>query len=111
LDILLCSIWAIHKIRQSPNDEIFFLAKNGTSLNVSTVKYTIAKYVKKAGIRKKASVHTLRHTFGAHKAECIRISNALFATPPRGHRRVAAATWWCVPVFPPHLRNNISLVY
>src|SRR5262249_8921987 len=41
---------------------------------------------------------------------CIRISNALFATPPRGHRRVAAATWWCVPVFPPHLRNNISLV-
>ena len=51
------------------DDEIFFLAKNGTSLNVSTVKYTIAKYVKKAGIRKKASVHTLRHTFGAHKAD------------------------------------------
>ena len=42
---------------------------------------------------------------------CIRISNALFATPPRGHRRVAAAAWWCVPVFPLHLRDNISLVY
>ena len=41
----------------------------------------------------------------------IRISNALFATPPRGHRRGAAAAWWCVPVFPPHLRDNISLVY
>ena len=51
------------------DDEIFFLAKNGTSLNVSTVKYTVAKYVKRAGIRKKASVHTLRHTFGAHKAD------------------------------------------
>jgi integrase/recombinase XerC len=51
------------------DDEIFFLAKNGTSLNVSTVKYTVAKYVKKAGIRKKVSVHTLRHTFGAHKAD------------------------------------------
>jgi integrase/recombinase XerD len=25
------------------DDEIFFLAKNGTSLNVSTVKYTVAK--------------------------------------------------------------------
>src|SRR4030095_1559666 len=36
------------------DDEIFFLAKNGTSLNVSTVKYTVAKYVKRAGIRKKA---------------------------------------------------------
>jgi site-specific recombinase XerD len=51
------------------DDEIFFLAKNGTSLNVSTVKYIVAKYVKKAGIWKKVSVHTLRHTFGAHKAD------------------------------------------
>jgi integrase/recombinase XerC len=51
------------------DDEIFFLAKNGTSLNVSTVKYTVAKYVKRAGIRKKIGVHTLRHTFGAHKAD------------------------------------------
>jgi site-specific recombinase XerD len=51
------------------DDETFFLAKNGTSLNVSSVKYIVAKYVKKAGIRKKVSVHTLRHTFGAHKAD------------------------------------------
>ena len=51
------------------DDEIFFLAKNGTSLGVSSVKYLVAKYVKKAGIRKKVSVHTLRHTFGAHKAD------------------------------------------
>ncbi len=51
------------------DDETFFLAKNGTSLNVSTVKYTVAKYVKRAGIRKKTGVHTLRHTFGAHKAD------------------------------------------
>jgi integrase/recombinase XerD len=51
------------------DDEVFFLAKNGTSLNVSSVKYIVAKYVKQAGIRKKVSVHTLRHTFGAHKAD------------------------------------------
>jgi integrase/recombinase XerC len=51
------------------DDDILFLAKNGTSLNVSSVKYLVAKYVKKAGIRKKVSVHTLRHTFGAHKAD------------------------------------------
>jgi integrase/recombinase XerC len=51
------------------DDDILFLAKNGTSMNVSTVKYTVAKYVKRAGIRKKVSVHTLRHTFGAHKAD------------------------------------------
>jgi integrase/recombinase XerC len=51
------------------DDDILFLAKNGTSLNVSSVKYIVAKYVKQAGIRKKVSVHTLRHTFGAHKAD------------------------------------------
>ena len=51
------------------DDDMFFLAKNGTSMNVSTVKYLVAKYVKKAGIRKQVSVHTLRHTFGAHKAD------------------------------------------
>jgi integrase/recombinase XerC len=50
-------------------DDVFFLAKNGTSLNVSSIKYIVAKYVKKAGIRKKVSVHALRHTFGAHKAD------------------------------------------
>jgi site-specific recombinase XerD len=51
------------------DDDIYFLAKNGTSLNVSSIKYIVAKYVKQAGIRKKVSVHTLRHTFGAHKAD------------------------------------------
>ena len=45
------------------------LAKNSTSLNISSVKAIVAKYVKKAGIRKRVSVHTLRHTFGAHKAD------------------------------------------
>ena len=51
------------------DDDILFLAKNGTSLNVSSVKHLVAKCVKKAGIRKKVSVHTLRHTFGTHKID------------------------------------------
>jgi site-specific recombinase XerD len=41
------------------DDEVLFLAKNRTSLNVSSIKYIVAKYVKQAGIRKKVSVHTL----------------------------------------------------
>jgi integrase/recombinase XerD len=48
------------------DDDILFLAKNGTSLNVSSVKYIVAKYVKKAGIRKKVGVHTLRHKARQH---------------------------------------------
>ena len=38
------------------DDEIFFLAKNGTSLCVSSVKYLVAKYVKQAGIRKSVCI-------------------------------------------------------
>ena len=39
------------------------------ALPVSSVKAIVSRYVKKAGIRKRVSVHTLRHTFGAHKAD------------------------------------------
>lgn len=46
-----------------------FLAKNETSMDVRTVRYVVQKYLKLAGIRKKASVHTLRHTFGTHKVD------------------------------------------
>jgi integrase/recombinase XerD len=68
------------------DDDTLFLAKNGTSLNVSSVKAIVAKYVKKAGIRKKVSVHTLRHTFGAHKAD----KHMSIATPSQalmGHKK------------------------
>src|SRR5882762_6942380 len=50
-----------------PYYDHFFLAKNGTSLNVRSIRYMIEKYMKKAGIKKRATVHTLRHTFGTHK--------------------------------------------
>ena len=45
--------------------ETFFLAKNGTSLNPSSIRKLVKKYYTKAGVRK-SGVHTLRHTFSAH---------------------------------------------
>src|SRR5215217_6382643 len=44
-----------------------FLARNGTSMDVRTVRYRIHKYYEEAGIKKNASVHTLRHTFATHQ--------------------------------------------
>ena len=45
--------------------ETLFLARNGTSLNPSSIRKLVKKYYKKAGVRK-SGVHTLRHTFSAH---------------------------------------------
>ena len=56
---------AVHE--SDPECISFFVARNSTSLDVRSVRYLVAKYMKKAGIRKGASVHMLRHTYGTHK--------------------------------------------
>ena len=45
--------------------ETLFLARNGTSLNPSSIRKLVKKYYTLAGVRK-SGVHTLRHTFSAH---------------------------------------------
>jgi site-specific recombinase XerD len=47
------------------DEETLFLARNGTSLNPSSIRKLVKKYYTKAGVRK-SGVHTLRHTFSAH---------------------------------------------
>ena len=70
---------------QPAYDEVF-IARNGTSMDVRTVRYRIHKYYQEAGIKKKASVHTLRHTFSTHQ-----IHNGLKLKQLKevlGHRRM-----------------------
>jgi site-specific recombinase XerD len=50
-----------------PEYDNVFIARNGTSMDPRTVRYRIKKYYTEAGIKKKASVHTLRHTFSTHQ--------------------------------------------
>jgi site-specific recombinase XerD len=47
------------------DEETLFLARNGTSLNPSSIRKLVKKYYTLAGVRK-SGVHTLRHTFSAH---------------------------------------------
>jgi site-specific recombinase XerD len=75
------------KVRSAqPEYDEVFIARNGTSMDQRTVRYRIQKYYKEAGIKKKASVHTLRHTFSTHQ-----IHNGLKINQLKevlGHRRM-----------------------
>jgi integrase/recombinase XerC len=46
-----------------------FLNYQGEPISERGVRKLVVKYRKEAGITKKASCHTLRHTFATHKAE------------------------------------------
>jgi site-specific recombinase XerD len=75
------------KVRDAqPEYDEVFIARNGTSMDVRTVRYRIHKYYKEAGIKKKASVHTLRHTFSTHQIHNGLKINQLKAV--LGHRRM-----------------------
>jgi integrase/recombinase XerC len=54
-------------VRPDSEYEHVFLARNKTSMDPRSVRYRIHKYYQEAGIKKKASVHTLRHTFSTHQ--------------------------------------------
>jgi site-specific recombinase XerD len=75
------------KVRDAqPEYDEVFIARNGTSMDQRTVRYRIQKYYKEAGIKKKASVHTLRHTFSTHQIHNGLKINQLKAV--LGHRRM-----------------------
>lgn len=54
-------------IRPPAPVEQVFLSKSARPLDERGVRYIVKFYLNKAGITKKASVHTLRHTYGTHK--------------------------------------------
>lgn len=47
---------------------VFVSSRSGKPLDERAIRYLVKYYMKRAGIRKQASTHTLRHTFGAFKS-------------------------------------------
>ncbi|MFH1767641.1 MAG: site-specific tyrosine recombinase XerD [Candidatus Omnitrophota bacterium] len=57
------------KLLKGRNSERLFLAQGGKSLSRQSIWKMIKKMVKKAGVRKNGSPHTLRHCFATHLLE------------------------------------------
>jgi site-specific recombinase XerD len=49
-------------INRKPNEPLF-MSKRGNRLSPSSIWYLVKSYAKKAGLNKKVTVHSLRHTF------------------------------------------------
>ena len=47
---------------------VFISSRSAKALDERAIRYLVKYYMKRAGIRKQASTHTLRHTFGAFKS-------------------------------------------
>lgn len=57
------------KLVKNPNEDILFLNSRGERLSRQGIFYLVKKYVLKAGIEKKVTPHTLRHTLATHLLE------------------------------------------
>jgi integrase/recombinase XerD len=66
-------VYIFDKVRQklvkNPNQDILFLNNQGERLSRQGIFYLVKKYVRKAGIEKKITPHTLRHTLATHLLE------------------------------------------
>jgi site-specific recombinase XerD len=56
-------------VRADSLSERLFLNYQGEPISERGIRKLVVKYTKKAGITKRASCHTLRHTFATYKAE------------------------------------------
>jgi site-specific recombinase XerD len=77
--------------RYRPKEYLFEGATRGRAVAVRTVQHTLNQAIKKSGINKHASVHTLRHSFATHLLEngvnLIAIQKLL------GHNRLSTTTY------------------
>jgi len=63
--VMLRDYWNIHK----PSSYLFFSKDKNTALSDTTLQQTFKAILGQSGIRKKASIHTLRHSYATHLLE------------------------------------------
>jgi integrase/recombinase XerD len=63
--VMLRTYWKIHK----PSSYLFFSKDKNTALSGTTLQKTFKTVLLQSGIRKNASIHTLRHSFATHLLE------------------------------------------
>jgi len=72
--------------------EWMFLTKHGTKMTQKGIQDAWKKYVKRSGIPKRITVHTLRHCFATH---LLNEGNNVFAIKRLlGHVRIDTTTWY-----------------
>jgi integrase/recombinase XerD len=63
--VMLRDYWKLHK----PSSYLFFSKDKSTALSDTTLQQTFKAVLRQSGIRKEASIHTLRHSYATHLLE------------------------------------------
>lgn len=77
--------------RYRPNDRLF-LTKQGTPITTRCVQDIFKKYLKKVGITKPVSIHSLRHAFATHLLEDG--ANVIHIKQVLGHTHIQSTTFY-----------------
>lgn len=84
--LLLRDYWKIYR-----PDNFLFLGEDGKNpLTARAIQFAFTKYLNKAGIKKKAHVHTLRHSFATHLLDAG--TDIIYIQRLMGHSSITSTT-------------------
>ena len=89
-----------------PKDTLFLTLK-GTPITDRAIQDIFKKYVRKAGITKHVSIHSLRHSFATHMLEAG--TNIIHIKQILGHTHIQSTTFYLhVANIEPHIKSPLD---